>query len=133
MCACVFIGCKECVDGFVGLYMKHDKFICTESLYLSDTTLDSTSAFIPNCKHYTVDPLGIWRCYHCDSNFIPTIEGYCVSNSNVQNCELAQSDEHCHMCSENHVLVDTCSRTNTTSTEFVFSFSSFEKKHDTLG
>ena len=100
------VGCNKCVEGFAGMYVKTDEFICSESLYLVNTNLTSSTFYIENCLHYTNNLLGELLCAVCSSGFVRTVDGKCVAGNSVANCRVAKDSSTCSECEPDYVLVD---------------------------
>lgn len=101
------IGCQKCDDGFVGLLnAAGNKQICTQSPYHTNGLVISTSKFIANCKNYAVGQGNDHKCEVCLPNYVLTVEGKCVINTNISNCRIGYSADSCFRCNQPFVLVD---------------------------
>lgn len=105
------VGCNRCVSGFAAVYSRADTYVCTESLYLVNTTLTNTTKYVVNCVNYTNTPLGKIKCAVCAANYTLTVDGSCTLSTGVPNCKLALSGSKCQTCNSGFVLVNRACQT----------------------
>ena len=98
-------GCHRCDRGFVSVMTDRPPILCTQSIYLKEG-LPANTLYIPNCKNYGIDPLGKLLCHVCQAEYVVTMEGKCVPQAAISNCERAISSNLCHECGDDFVLVN---------------------------
>ena len=101
------VGCWQCDEDYVGLYeASKDTQVCTQSSYHTNNELGEESNFIGNCKHYKVGKGFDVKCRECKETFVLTVDGNCVSDSNLSNCVLSFNAAKCFKCAPDFVNVD---------------------------
>lgn len=99
-------GCTECETGYTAVQLVNNNLICTQSSYVAANKFPAVTAFIPNCKIYSVDSTNKVYCSVCKSDYvIDTSMLICNPNTNLKNCAESFSLSVCNKCNTGYVNV----------------------------
>jgi hypothetical protein len=99
-------GCIECETGFTAVQLVSNNLICTQSSYVAANKFPDITAFIPNCKMYSVDSANKVYCSACKSEYVlDSSLSICYPNANLKNCLEGFSLTVCNKCNTGYVNV----------------------------
>ena len=99
-------GCTECEAGHTAVQLINNNLICTTSSYVAANTFPSGTAFISNCKVYSVDSSSKVYCSACRSEYVlDTAALVCYPNASLKNCAEGFSATVCNKCNSGYVNV----------------------------
>lgn len=102
-------GCSQCETGYMGVVIgsSHTTLGCTFSPYLANRLLNTSTSYVPNCRHYSALN-EVPACDVCEVGYIlSTTRSKCVLERGYPMCKYVDVDKAlCQTCMDGFVLVN---------------------------